>query len=576
MTVQLEAVPLTARQNLWQSAYATLFISATLLALSFPGAIPSALVVALVWRLTRSPMAQRVAVAGLTAGMLLVAQGWLLIGWPWRLGALGLASPTSLGLSWPAVWHSLLVEAFLGPLLVVGFDGAQRLRRHTLLGQVAMAAKEQKQRARALQPNFRPGAGAGTHGAEVRDFADPAGQIRLGVDQTGEPFDLNADEIAQHILMPGASGSGKTTTVVRIAAGALANGYAVAFVDGKAGSLGTDAKRLAKRAGVQFSLMQPGERGSVGYDVCTGDAADVANKLIGSFTFSGDAEIYKQIAMQSIPIIVRALQASKQPVTLQSIYEALGRGGLHRLGRAPGAEAFTDRLQDLVETASDGVGQSGFAGLQFRLGALMEGKFGDILRKRPALDWDKVASQAGVTYLGLPTTAAAEDVELFGRVVIQDLKQLCARRLQKLGRGGKVRPLLIVFDEFTALRDAPQIRDLLLQSRQAEMPTVVVQQYLPQDPEIRASVLQAGILVSHRVSADDAEALANELGTRATPKLTSQVDFETGDVQKGSVREVEVYRVHPNQFRDLPRGQAVIYSRPSDRRAVVHIHRDQL
>jgi hypothetical protein len=327
---------------------------------------------------------------------------------------------------------------------------------------------------------------------------------------------------------------------------------------------------------VPFTFVHPEERGSVGYDVCTGDPADVANKLVGSFTFGANAEIYKQIAMQALPVIVKALQASRQPVTLESIYDCLGSGGMARLGRTPGAEAFTDRLHDLQESAQEGVGQNGYAGLQFRLGALREGKFGDILSKRPALNWDTASQRSRVTYIGLPTTAAAEDVELFGRVLIQDLKQLCARRLRTLGNGGNVVPLLLIFDEFTALRDAPQIRDLLLQSRQASMPTIVVQQYLPQDPEIRAAVLQAGILMSHRVSADDAEALANELGTRTVPMLTSQVDFVTGETAKGSVRRVEEYRIHPNLFRDLPVGQAVVFARPSERRAIVRIYRDKL
>jgi hypothetical protein len=77
-------------------------------------------------------------------------------------------------------------------------------------------------------------------------------------------------------------------------------------------------------------------------------------------------------------------------------------------------------------------------------------------------------------------------------------------------------------------------------------------------------------------SADDAEALANELGTRTVPMLTSQVDFVTGETAKGSVRRVEEYRIHPNLFRDLPVGQAVVFARPSERRAIVRIYRDAL
>jgi len=564
---------LTAAQNLWQTASTATWICVFALGFTAPGSIIGGLIATVIWRLGRASLPQRVAGALLGVVALAPARGWLVVGWPWRLTLAGFAAPSSLGLPASTLVPSMVVEALLGPLLAVLVDIAQAFHAHTLIGQVVMASRESQRRARALQPGFVP---TGAALASPADIGDPPGKIRLGVDQLGAAFNLDARELAQHVLMPGASGSGKTTTLVRIASGALANGYAVAFVDGKAGSLGHDARKLAAQAHVPFTFVHPEERRSTGYDICTGDPADVANKLVGSFSFSADADIYKQIAMQALPVIVKALQASKQPVTLEAIYDTLGEGGMARLGRAPGAEAFTDRLHDLQESAQESVGKAGYAGLQFRLGALREGKFGEVLSKRPALNWDTASKQSRVTYIGLPTTAAAEDVELFGRVLIQDLKQLCSRRLRTLGKGGKVVPLLLIFDEFTALREAPQIRDLLLQSRQAEMPTIVVQQYLPQDPEIRAAVLQAGILLSHRVSADDAEALANELGTRTVPMLTSQVDFATGETGKGSVRRVEEYRVHPNMFRDLPVGQAVVFARPSDRRAIVRVQRDAL
>ncbi|HVA74208.1 MAG TPA: hypothetical protein VNF71_06550, partial [Acidimicrobiales bacterium] len=56
-----------------------------------------------------------------------------------------------------------------------------------------------------------------------------------------------------------------------------------------------------------------------------GDAAAVANKIVGAFTFSGEAEIYKQVAMEVIPVICKAMLAAGTHVTLEGIYEALGK-----------------------------------------------------------------------------------------------------------------------------------------------------------------------------------------------------------------------------------------------------------
>ncbi|CAN5243620.1 hypothetical protein BH20ACT24_BH20ACT24_04010 [soil metagenome] len=126
--------------------------------------------------------------------------------------------------------------------------------------------------------------------------------------------------------------------------------------------LGAVAQSLASRHGVALTLVDPQAPDSVGYDPCSGDAPTIANKLIGAFTFGGDAEIYKQIAMEVVPVICRAMVAAGEEISLDSIYNALGRGGLMRLGRSKGAEAYRDRLEDME--AAGGIGAAGYVGLQ--------------------------------------------------------------------------------------------------------------------------------------------------------------------------------------------------------------------
>jgi len=400
----------------------------------------------------------------------------------------------------------------------------------------------------------------------------PAGMVHLGVSaDDGRPFDIGADELAQHIFVPGASGTGKTTTLVTLADGAVANGYGVIIIDCKGSGLGGEARRLATRHGLPFTSVDPHDRRSAGYDPCSGDAAAVANKIIGAFSFTGEAEIYKQVAMEVIPIICRALAASGTKVTLDEIYQALDRGGLGRLGRREGADAFRQRLEDLED--SGGIGAAGYAGLQRRLGALMEGTFGELFRKRPALSWQRQLKEPRVTYLSLSATAAGEDVELFGRVITQDLKQVCDERMRALDKGKDVTPVLIIYDEFAALREATQIVDLLLQARQAKAPLIVATQFLPEEIPILRPVMSAGILICHRLEAEDAEKIAAQFGTHTVPMVTAQVDFEVGTSQKGSVRWVEEYNVHPNDLKELPVGVAAVLARPTQRRAVVKINR---
>ena len=273
--------------------------------------------------------------------------------------------------------------------------------------------------------------------------------------------------------------------------------------------------------------------------------------------------------MEIIPVISRALVASGDRVTLDTLYDSLAKGSMARLGRRPGAEAYRVRLENLEDAG--GVGAAGYVGLQRRLGALMEGTFGPVFRHEPALDWHTVMSTPQVTYFSLSATAASEDVDLFGRVIIQDLKQVCDERMRAIDLGESPMPVLVVFDEFAALREATQVVDLLLQARQARTPLLVATQNLPQEPSILEPLMGAGVLIAHRVPAKFADALAAEFGTHTVPMLTAQVDYETGSTPKGSVRTVEEFNVHPNDIKELPIGMAAVYARMTNRRKLVQV-----
>ena len=150
-----------------------------------------------------------------------------------------------------------------------------------------------------------------------------------------------------------------------------------------------------------------------------------------------------------------------------------------------------------------------------------------------------------MTYAALSALAAPEDVELMGRVLAQDLKQICAKRLDLISRGHRLEPVIVVIDEFASLREADQLSDLLRQARAALMIVVVSTQYIPESFDLRKSVLGAGLLICHRAESEDANALAEALGTRTRTELTNQLDFETGFAHKGSVKQVQAYVVHP-------------------------------
>ena len=143
------------------------------------------------------------------------------------------------------------------------------------------------------------------------------------------------------------------------------------------------------------------------------------------------------------------------------------------------------------------------------------------------------------------------------------------RRLRAVGMGASVQPVLVAIDEFAGLGEARQIIDLLLQARQAEMPLLLATQKIPDDPGLQNACLQSGLLVVHRLAAKESEDIAAQFGTRSAWKVTQQIDWESGTSQKGSVRDVEEYVVHPNTLRGLKVGEAAVRTVSTDRHAIV-------
>ena len=552
-------------------------VACVVVAVLNPGILLGAAFMGMWFWLDRPSTARRLAAALLLMAPLLALYSLIIWAWPWRetlaqLGVVG-AMPVSPQLA----LRSAYTEALAGPLWFEAVFFAVRLRGRTVQAQLQLDHRLDKRRWRAISGHGQPMLPDPQTLRSDQSRAHPSGRIRLGIDaEASRPLDLDLPaDLAAHVFLPGASGSGKTTTVARLADGALASGYGIVIVDCKAGGLGNAARKLADQYGVPFHVVDPDDPESLGYNPCTGDPASVANKLMGAFTFSAAAEIYKNIGMELVPLIVRGLQTAGEPVTLEALYDALGTRGLENIAqKLAGDDRTRERLLDLGGHGQNRTTASGAVGLQRRLGALAEGKFGDLFRADAALDWDSALAQPSVTYVALSALASSEDVELMGRVVAQDLKQVCARRLRNIGNGEAPTPVLAVFDEFAALNEADQLVDLLLQARQALMPIVVSTQYLPETVPLRKAFLGAGLLIVHRIEAEDSEVIAQQFGTRRGSEVTHQVDYGTGFSEKGTVKRVEKYNVNPNELRSFTVGQAALKSVHKQNYTIVRVYPD--
>jgi len=401
-------------------------------------------------------------------------------------------------------------------------------------------------------------------------WAHPPGAIRLGSDKSGQPFDLSLTEITQHVFIPGLSNTGKTTTLMRLADGALAHGYGVVIIDCKGGDLRIDAERVARTHGLTPYIVSTSTPDSYGYNPCTGRGYSVANKIVGALSFGEAAGIYRDVALGVIPPVVDAMRAVGRPVTLDHLQEALAKGNIRDLAIQLQQETG-DKNRDLYEILKGLEGEGGpFAngreGLRHRLLAFRVGSFGDLLRKEPALMWHDVLAQPSVAYLELPVLGADQDVDLLGRVILQDIKGVAKVRIDAQVKGQTVVPILLIIDEFAALEEAEQINDLLLQGRAAAMRVVVASQHLPEDATLRKAVVGADLLLVHRLQVEDAEMIAKQVGTRDKMETSFSMDDNRDPQSTGphqsttNIRLTEEFNVKPQTLANLSKGQIAVRS----------------
>jgi hypothetical protein len=266
---------------------------------------------------------------------------------------------------------------------------------------------------------------------------------------------------------------------------------------------------------------------------------------------------------------VRALVESGQACTLDSLRYSLDETHLAGLARRI---ADVELKAELVAMVNNPLHRTTLSGVAGRLRALRYGVFGQwLLPSEHTLDLGQCLRSPGVTYLGLPATAASEDVALVGRVLIQHLKQLAYERLWR----DAAHPSLVLFDEFASLGDATQLVDLLLQAREARLAVVVSTQQLPRDAAVlRKALLGAGTLAVHQVGApEDAEALARALGSRSGTEIVRNVQLTpAGTVLRRMLRSRESFLIAPDELMHLPIGQAAVGVRFGRQRlAVVQI-----
>jgi hypothetical protein len=363
-----------------------------------------------------------------------------------------------------------------------------------------------------LDPLRRRAAEWGNRGVRLATEGLPIGRTRRGELAT---ITRGRAESGSHVLIPGATGAGKTTSLAALLAEYVVRSkFGAVVLEAKVDrALQAAAERAAAARGVAFHCVSPD--GPSAYDPLEhGSVDERSERLIAVESWgSGDADFYRQAASPFLRLVLRVLERSGKKATLPAVAYYCNPDELENL-------AFTTEAPELVEEITAALSSlradelRAISGLQARLRNLAESEF--------ARSWLN-PERSGMSLLQLREAIKKREVVYFrfdtdrtgnvGRAIAQMvLLDLGAAASASMGAGVGT---FVAVDEFGAL-EASALDRLYARGRAAGFSVAVGTQTL-------ADLRAAGTAVRERIAATVSSIVCHRIGEQADAEWVAQL-----------------------------------------------------
>ena len=488
----------------------------------------------------RPGMQRRVLATALAATVVTTLLTATLYAWAWRHWWHALTASSFDLILVPATLAMLPIAMPLGVAVAIGGWELwhHQAARHPLHGRAARLRRTERIRANRasmvnttdvpLTASERPVLGAWLDGEHPATW-------------TSGPWSVLPSD-ASHIVALGASGGGKTQSILRLAIAHLALGWQVIVIDGKEEpATAAEFARLATNHARRIRTW-PGPHS---LDLFRGEAGTQRDRWMAAMNWT--EPYYRSVANS---ILTLAIDEPNGPP--RSAPELLSRLDLAHLKatwagteRAPLAAALTP---------------SELQGIRHRAFALLNdlASLGAILNNTSTSSWSWEDSDAA--WITLPTSTRPEAAAALGRALLVD----AISYLRDPARRRTNRPVLLIIEELGALVSAdPTTANLVIETvergRSANVRCIVSAQ-TPEglgDQSAQARLLHGGAAVlAHRMP--NPEPIVKLLGTTLDFEASLGV-ADTGELgARGSLREQHQWRVPPDVLRQLPIGHALL------------------
>ncbi len=452
----------------------------------------------------------------------------------------------------------LVVGVFLTAMLVAnlgaGFRGELEDRRAG--GDREIAARERRG---MLDPLRRLHRERGRRGRRQLH-----GRIPIGRDRRGRLAFVSRGTTmsGSHVLIPGATGAGKTTSLAALLVDYVArSGFGAVILEAKTdASLLDAARRAAASRGARFHLFTPDGPGR--YDPLShGDVDERSERLLAVESWgSADASFYRQAASPFLRLVIRALDSSTEPVTLSAVARHCDPDELENLA---------SRLDDpdlagevgLSVAALRGDQQRAVGGLRARLQNLASSEVSRRWLGPPdggeGFELRGIIDRREVAYFRFDTDRTGNVGRAVAQMVLLDLGAAASARM---GSGAGT---FVGIDEFGAL-EAPALERLFTRGRAAGFSVALGTQTLADLSAAGQGVRERvgatiSAIICHRIGEQgDAEWVAQLIGAVPTWQNTVRTDGLGRPTPEGTRTRGYRFEVNPSQLQRLGRGEACV------------------
>ncbi len=405
---------------------------------------------------------------------------------------------------------------------------------------------------------------------------------------------LSNKSLALHTQVVGGSGVGKTNFLKSFISDRVSQGKGLIFLDFKA-----DFEVLEWMQGLciqtdrsdikVFSLSD--SENSISYNpVEFGSATEIVSQLMNSFNWS--EEYYKNYAenvlLMSLNLLCHIRDRDDEKFHLGHILKVL-TNSKYRYSLLSKAKnyRYRDDVAEVFEELDEKKSYEKVSGLVIQLKKILYSNAGDIFTTNTEqfepLKFRDAIQRGEIVYLFMNSMSLKEVASSVGKLILQDLMKEVGHIYDS--RSELSENMSVVIDEFASFA-TPDFINFLDKARGAGVELMLAHQSMSDLKEISDNfgtrILEntASKVIFNTQSPSDAEMFAGIVGTYEGTEDTVQVDkggffgalFEANETGMGSRRRVERFNIHPNVFKNLRQGEAVVMaSKVNPHFGVTHI-----